>query len=121
MGAQTGLTRRSSSSSGETVVFCNSRTRGRSTMRRFLGVAALIGVVWPAAAGAQAVKGSLVGNITDQGGLAMPGVTVTITETSTNISYSTTTLDNGSYTFPSLKDGTYKVVAELSGFKRVIR
>src|SRR6266508_3562608 len=70
---------------------------------------------------AQAVTGTLLGNITDQGGLAMPGTTVTITETSTNISLTATTNEAGLYTFPSLKDGTYKVVAELAGFKKVIR
>jgi hypothetical protein len=73
------------------------------------------------AAWAQAVRGGLVGNVTDQSGLALPGVTVTITETSTNINSSTTTNESGYYNFPSLKDGTYKVVAELGGFKKIVR
>ena len=51
----------------------------------------------------------------------MPGATVTITETRTNISLNTVTNDAGFYTFPSLKDGTYRVVAELAGFKKVLR
>jgi Carboxypeptidase regulatory-like domain/TonB dependent receptor len=75
----------------------------------------------PALAAAQAVSGGLVGNITDQSGLALPGATVTITETSTNISYNTTANEAGYYSFPSLKDGTYKVVAELAGFKKILR
>ena len=54
-------------------------------------------------------------------GSAMPGATVTITETRTNISLNTVTNDAGFYTFPSLKDGTYRVVAELAGFKKVLR
>src|SRR5438045_2249400 len=70
---------------------------------------------------AQAVKGGLIGNITDEGGLAVPGHTVTITETNTNISYNATTNESGNYSFPNLKDGTYKVVAELTGFKKVVR
>ncbi|HYT75385.1 MAG TPA: TonB-dependent receptor, partial [Vicinamibacterales bacterium] len=45
----------------------------------------------------------------------------TITETNTNISSTTTTNESGYYTFPSLKDGTYRVVAELAGFKKIIR
>jgi len=72
-------------------------------------------------AGAQAVRGGLLGNITDQSGLALPGTTATITETNTNISSTTTTNESGYYTFPSLKDGTYRVVAELAGFKKIIR
>jgi len=70
---------------------------------------------------AQAVKGELLGNIVDAGGLAMPGATVTITEVNTNISLTSTTNESGYFTFPSLKDGTYKVVAELTGFKKTVR
>ena len=44
---------------------------------------------------AQAVKGALLGNITDDGGLALPGVTVTITEQNTNITYSTVANESG--------------------------
>jgi Carboxypeptidase regulatory-like domain len=96
----------------------------RGLLRRVVrtaATAAAIAVLWSGVAHAQAVSGTLLGSIADQGGLGMPGVTVTITETSTNISLTATTNDSGFYTFPSLKDGTYKVVAELSGFKRVVR
>ena len=96
----------------------------RGLLRRVVrtaATAAAIAVLWSGVAYAQAVSGTLLGSIADQGGLGMPGVTVTITETSTNISLTATTNDSGFYTFPSLKDGTYKVVAELSGFKRVVR
>jgi len=75
----------------------------------------------PHVAGAQAVKGSLVGNIVDSGGLPMPGATVTITEVNTGISYHTTTNESGNYVFSNLKDGTYRVVSELSGFKKTVR
>jgi hypothetical protein len=84
-------------------------------------VCALLVFAVPAVIHGQAVKGALLGNITDEGGLAVPGATVTITETSTNISYNTLTNESGNYIFSNLKDGTYKVVAELTGFKKVIR
>jgi len=83
--------------------------------------ACLVLLVYAPGASAQAVKGELLGNIVDAGSLALPGVTVTITEVNTNISYTTTTNESGYYTFPSLKDGTYKVVAELTGFKKTVR
>ena len=89
-------------------------------MRRLLSVAALI-LLAAASASAQAVKGSLVGNIVDGSGGALPGVGVTITEVNTNIASTTTTNESGYYVFSNLKDGTYRVVSELSGFKRVIR
>src|SRR5216683_7091676 len=73
------------------------------------------------AAGAQAVKGALLGNVVDSSGLALPGVTVTITEVNTNISYSAISNESGNYIFSNLKDGTYRVSGELSGFRRVVR
>src|SRR5438874_11326167 len=88
-------------------------------MRRFVITA--LAVLCPALAGAQAVKGSLVGNIVDQSGFALPGVSVTITEVRTNISYTTTTNESGYYIFSNLKDGRYRVVGELAGFKKVVR
>src|SRR5262245_6924839 len=88
---------------------------------RVAAAAAAITLTCSGIARAQAVTGTLLGTVADQGGLAMPGVAVTITETSTNISLSATTNESGFYTFPSLKGGTYKVVAEVSGFKKVIR
>src|SRR3954452_6101333 len=99
-------------------MLCYLRRGLRPAATAMLFVAAL---VTPTPARAQAVSGGLVGNLTDQSGLAMPGATVTITEVNTNISKTTTTNESGNYTFPSLKDGTYKVVAELAGFKRVVR
>jgi len=75
----------------------------------------------PAFAGAQAVKGGLLGNVVDQGGLPLPGVVVTITETNTNISYTAVTNESGYYVFSNLKDGTYRVAGELTGFKRTVR
>jgi len=83
--------------------------------------AAFLVVAGSGTAHAQAVKGGLLGNIVDTSGGALPGVMVTITEVNTNISYSTTTNESGYYIFSNLKDGTYRVVAELSGFKRVVR
>src|SRR5437588_6461880 len=88
-------------------------------MRRFVITA--LAVLCPALAGAQAVKGSLVGNVTDTSGAVLPGVTVTITEVNTNISYTATTNESGYYIFANLKDGTYRVSAELPGFKKVVR
>jgi hypothetical protein len=70
---------------------------------------------------AQAVKGSLLGNVTDASGAAVPGATVTITETQTNVSANAVTNESGYYTFPNLKDGLYRVEAELQGFRKTVR
>jgi len=75
----------------------------------------------PGTSGAQAVRGTLLGNVTDAQSAAMPGVTVTATETQTNIARTATTNPSGHYIFTNLKDGIYRVEAELSGFKKVAR
>ena len=85
------------------------------------GVVFLVAIaLCPAELGAQAVRGTLLGNVSDQSGLAMPGVTVTATEVNTNINTTTITNDSGFYTF-NLRDGVYRVSAELSGFKKTVR
>src|SRR5437899_11316589 len=90
--------------------------------RRFAAFVTLaVVLVIPCLLTAQAVKGGLLGNVLDDAGLAVPGATVTITEVNTNISYTTVTNESGYYIFSNLKDGTYRVTAELPGFKKVVR
>ncbi len=87
---------------------------------------------WPAAllaaclalsglAYAQATHGTLLGTIVDQSGGALPGVTITATETRTNVSHTTTTNATGNYTLPDMPDGIYNVKAEIQGFKTIVR
>jgi hypothetical protein len=70
---------------------------------------------------AQAVRGTLLGNIVDQAGLALPGATVTATDVGTNIATTAVTNESGYYIFSTLRDGTYRVQAELSGFRKTVR
>jgi len=70
---------------------------------------------------AQAVTGTLLGNVNDSSGAAVPGATVTARETQTNVSRSVVTNETGYYIFASLQNGTYAVEAELQGFKKVVR
>src|SRR5690349_12993129 len=67
---------------------------------------------------AQTVTGTLIGTVSDSGGLALPGVTVTIASPQLiGGSQSRTTGAKGEYRFPALPPGTYSVAFELSGFK----
>ncbi len=84
-------------------------------------VIALASLVAPSTARAQAVTGTLLGHITDSSGAGVPGATITATEVQTNVSRTAVTNDAGTYTFSSLKDGTYNVTAELQGFRKVVR
>ena len=75
----------------------------------------------PARAGAQsqASNGTIEGTITDASGAVLPGVTVTVTNIDTGHAQTVVTNENGLFRAPLLPLGTYKVVAELQGFKQV--
>jgi len=75
----------------------------------------------PAPVAAQAVNATLLGTVSDSSGAAVANAKVTITETNTNISRTTQTNESGNYVFPDLPPGTYRVIAELTGFKRASR
>jgi Carboxypeptidase regulatory-like domain len=75
----------------------------------------------PTPVSAQAVSGTLLGNITDSSGGAVPGATVIATEVETNVSRSTVTNESGYYIFTSLLNGRYAVSAELQGFRKTVR
>ena len=64
-----------------------------------------------------ATSGQLTGNITDQGGAAVPEATVTVTQNGTGETRTTTTNDDGNYTIPNLAVGTYRLTITKDGFK----
>jgi hypothetical protein len=66
----------------------------------------------------QAVNGTIEGTIKDASGGLLPGVTVTIHNTDTGAERVVVTDANGLYRAPLLPLGTYKVSAELAGFKK---
>ena len=70
---------------------------------------------------AQVLYGSLVGNVTDETGAAIPGATVTITHRETGASREGVTDGTGAYRFPALQSGTYTVTVKLSGFRTFTR
>src|ERR671931_294815 len=93
--------------------------------RRLLLMSALAAVVFlfsPAnPVYGQAVKGTLLGTITDASGGVVAGANVTITEVNTNLSRSTQTNESGNYVFGNLDRGVYRVEIQLAGFKKAIR
>jgi hypothetical protein len=69
----------------------------------------------PQRAGAQALS-SINGTVTDPSGAVVPSATVTITNTSTNVSRTVSTSSAGTYQVTDLIPGTYTVKAEAPGF-----
>lgn len=58
--------------------------------------------------------------MTDASGAAVPGATVTVTNTDTGVSADTVTGDAGFYRVSGLAPGTYTVTASLTGFKEAV-
>jgi hypothetical protein len=65
---------------------------------------------------AQIDTGAIVGTVRDPTGAAIPRATVTITNTATNITLTTTSNEAGEYQFTALIPGTYSVKASAPGF-----
>jgi hypothetical protein len=88
----------------------------RKLFQRIVLAAALC-VMNAAIADAQAVYGSLVGNVSDSSGGAIPGATVTATQVETNLTREVVTNASGAYSIPNIPSGTYQVVVTVPGFQ----
>src|SRR4051812_7436110 len=95
-------------------------------MLRTLSVRVLVAMllVLPVAASpaaAQAVRGAVLGTITDKTGGVLPGATVSVTNTETGVAQSTASDSAGRYTVSDLLPGAYSVESSLSGFQTIVR
>jgi hypothetical protein len=70
---------------------------------------------------AQTLTGTLLGTITDSSQAAVSGVTVSITEINTNFHRTEMISEEGFYVFANLDPGNYRIEAEHSGFRKVVR
>src|SRR5262245_32483281 len=98
---------------------------GRFVTRLRGAVAILtLGLLAPAAAAyaAQGLEASIIGQVTDESGAVLPGVTVTATSPSLQVPQLTdVTNERGEYRLTPLPIGTYTVDYALPGFQSVRR
>ncbi len=87
-------------------------------MRTISSLFLCLALAVPAWAQSQAANGAVEGTVTDSSGGVLPGVTVTITNSDTGTERTVITNEKGLYRAPLLPLGTYRVVAELQGFKK---
>src|SRR6186713_2639754 len=86
--------------------------------RKTWGIAtALIGLLAVPSAHAQVATGTILGNVKDTTGAAVPTAIVTATNVGTQFSRSTTTDSAGQYALRLLPVGQYKLEVSLTGFK----
>ena len=84
-------------------------------------VLGVLGVLVSTPAAAQRNNASVRGTITDSSGGITPGVTVTLRNEATGFTRTSVTNEAGLYSFPEVPIGTYRLDAELSGFKTASR
>ena len=88
-------------------------------MRRIsaLALALLVSVVHVETTFGQSGNASVGGFVQDPSQAFIPGVTVTVTNTQTGVVTTALSNESGTYNIPGLLPGTYKLSAELPGFK----
>ncbi len=64
---------------------------------------------------------AVTGLVTDPNGRSVPGVTVLVTNLSTNVVSRTVTNDQGIYRVPSLQPGIYRMTLDKDGFKSIVK
>src|SRR5262245_23319750 len=72
-------------------------------------------------AAAQEFRATIKGTVVDTSQAALPGATVTAQNQDTNEVASATTNNEGAYTIPFLRPGTYTLTVELAGFQKNTR
>jgi len=91
-------------------------------LRAGLSLAALVvAALLSASANAQVLYGSMVGNVVDNNGAAVPSATVRITNKATNQSREAVTGPEGTYNFSTVQTGFYDVSVSKTGFKTFTR
>src|SRR5687768_15537672 len=70
---------------------------------------------------AQVTTGSILGTVKDASGGVLPGVSVVAINVDTNFSRTEVTNERGEYSLRFLPPGTYRLEAELTGFKRFVQ
>lgn len=68
-----------------------------------------------------ATTGAVNGRVSDESGAALPGVTINLSSPSMQGTRTTVTGSDGSFRFPAIPPGEYRVSYELTGFATVVR
>jgi hypothetical protein len=91
----------------------------RFTLKVVLALAIVAALIAPLPASAQTLYGSIVGTVQDSTGAAVPGATVTATNTGTALKVETTSDVGGAYAFRNLLPGVYNLAVSLQGFREL--
>lgn len=90
------------------------------TFRAFAG-ACLPLLISVAPAWGQALKGTILGTVTDQSHAVVPSVSVNLIDVNTNGQRVEVTNDSGFFAFADLDPGTYRIDIKQTGFQEIVR
>lgn len=77
-------------------------------------------LAWMIPLAGQGDRASILGTVMDGSGAAVPGASVTVTNTGTREKRALVSDERGSFEFPALNIGAYEVTVEQTGFKREV-
>jgi Carboxypeptidase regulatory-like domain len=95
-------------------------SRQLALMLKLACVALLLSLTFTSAWAQSTATGTVSGQVTDQTGAAIAGANVTLTDTATNTSRSTTSNDVGRYIFVNVTPGAYGVRITKTGFAQTV-
>ncbi len=78
--------------------------------------ALVLGLAVAPAQAQTSIAGTVVGQVTDESGAAVPGATVKLVETATGQTFNTVSNDAGRYDFPTVPPGKYSITFSKTGF-----
>jgi hypothetical protein len=70
---------------------------------------------------AQVLYGSVVGNVKDSSGAAIPGAAVSVTNKATGLTRDASTSDEGAYSIVNILPGAYDLKVSLQGFREFVK
>src|SRR5260370_1911098 len=91
------------------------------TSKQILGSLFLFTALSEPIARGQSTFGSIVGDVRDASDAVIGGASVTLTNLGTNEKHTAQTSKDGFFQFPNLVPASYRLEAELSGFRRFVK
>ena len=85
------------------------------------GILAALLFISATSANSQEYRGTITGNVTDPNGAIVPAASVSIQNVETNVNSTVTTNEEGSFSFPLLLPGKYKLSVTAANFKTTVR
>ena len=94
------------------------KNKDRFTGYFLLSILVVIAFLLPAAWAQVTDAGTVLGTVADSSGAIVPGVSITLRDPESNLTYKTVTDESGEFRFLTVPAGPYELTAEKKGFTR---